>query len=92
MLGVSLDKQLEHRLEELASKRQRSKTTLAEEAVRRYIEEEERKEQENELAKARWQEFQENGEVAAHEDVENWLNSWGTEQEQPWTGQTKKIS
>lgn len=83
MLGVRLGESLESRLAELAEKTQRSKSYLAKEALTRYIEEEERKQRENELALARWQEYQETGETVSNDTMMEWLESWGTEQEKP---------
>ena len=83
MLGVRLDDQLESRLSALAAKTQRSKSFLAKEALTRYIEEEERKLRENELTLARWEEYQETGETISNEDMMEWLESWGTDQEKP---------
>ena len=82
MLGVRLDEQLENRLNALAKKAQRSKSFLAKEALTRYIEEEERKQLENELTFARWEEYQETGEITSNDLMTKWLESWGTEQEE----------
>lgn len=81
MLGVRLDEQLERRLNALAEKTRRSKSFIAKEALSRYLEEEERKQREDELTMARWQEFQETGEAVSHEEMTDWLDSWGTDQE-----------
>ena len=81
MLGVRLDEQLESRLEALAEKTQRSKSYLAKEALTLYIEEEERKQRENDLTVARWEEYQETGETVSNDDMMKWLASWGTDQE-----------
>ena len=81
MLGVRLDKQLEDRLNALARKAQRSKSFLAKEALIRYVEEEERKHRENQLTLARWEEYQETGEAVSNEVMMEWLEFWGTEQE-----------
>ncbi len=83
MLGVRLDEQLENRLSALAEKTQRSKSFLAKEALTRYIEEEERKQRENELTVARWDEYQETGETVSNDAMMEWLSSWGTDQEKP---------
>lgn len=83
MLGVRLDKQLESRLNALAAKTQRSKSFLAKEALTRYVEEEEQKQRENELAMARWEEYQETGETVSNETMMDWLATWGTDQEKP---------
>ena len=81
MLGARIDKQLEERLNALARKAQRSKSFLAKEALIRYVEAEERKHRENKLTLARWEEYQETGETVSNEIMTEWLESWGTEQE-----------
>ena len=81
MLGVRLDEQLENRLAALAAKTRRTKSFLAKEALIRYIEEEELKQRENELALARWEEYQETGETISNETMIDWLESWGSDQE-----------
>ena len=83
MLGVRLDKQLENRLIALSAKTQRSKSHLAKEALKKYIAEEEIKQQENEIALARWLEYEESGVAVANLNVVEWLDSWGKEQEKP---------
>jgi predicted transcriptional regulator len=83
MLGVRLDEQLEKRLTALAEKTRRSRSFLAKEALIRYLEDEERKQRENELAMARWGEYQETGETVSNESMMEWLESWGTDQEKP---------
>ena len=86
MLGVRLDEGLEDRLSALAAKTRRSKSFLAKEALTRYLEEEERKQRENELALARWQEYEETGEAISNDSITDWLETWGTEQEKPCPG------
>ena len=81
MLGVRLDEQLEARLNALSEKTQRSKSYLAKEALTRYIEQEEAKELEKQEALARWEKYQETGEVVSNDDMMNWLDSWGSDQE-----------
>lgn len=83
MLGVRLDEQLENRLNALAAKTHRSKSFLAKKALTRYIEEEERKLRENNLTMARWEEYQESGEIVNHETMMDWLESWGADEEKP---------
>ena len=83
MLDVRLDEQLEKRLNSLAAKTHSSKSFLAKEALTRYVEKEERKQRENELTMARWQEYQETGETVSNEDMMDWLDSWGADEEKP---------
>jgi len=81
MLGVRLDDELEARLNALAKKTHRSKSYLAKEALKRYIKQEETKEFEKQETLARWEKYQETGEVVNNEDMMEWLDSWGTDQE-----------
>ena len=81
MLGVRLDKQLEERLNALAEKTNRSKSYLAKEALKRYIEQEEAKAYETQETLARWEHYQETGELVSNDSMMDWLDSWGTDQE-----------
>ncbi len=83
MLGVRLDKQLEERLNALAEKTSRSKSYIAKEALKRYIEQEESKEHEKQETLARWECYQETGQVVSNGNMNEWLDSWGTDQEKP---------
>jgi predicted transcriptional regulator len=83
MVGVRLDEQLERRLNALAEKTHRSKSSLAKEALVRYIEEEEIKEFEKAQAQARWEQYQETGRVVSNDAAVGWLDTWGTDEEKP---------
>jgi predicted transcriptional regulator len=84
MLGVRLDEQLEMRLSALAEKTNRSKSYIAKEALKRYIEQEESKEFERRETLARWEHYQETGEVVSNDSMMDWLDSWGSsDQEKP---------
>ena len=83
MLGVRLDKQLEERLSALAEKTNRSKSYLAKEALKHYIEQEESKAYENQETLARWERYQETGEAVSNDSMMEWLDSWGSDQKQP---------
>ncbi len=81
MLGVRLNEQLEQRLTRLAEVTQRSKSYHAKQALARYIESEELKEQENKIALERWNHYQQTGEKVSPDLVTSWLESWGTDTE-----------
>ncbi|SHE95128.1 Predicted transcriptional regulator [Microbulbifer donghaiensis] len=83
MLGVRLDEQLEQRLTALAKRMQRSKSYIAKEALKLYIEREETKEREKQIALARWESYQRSGEAISNDAVMELLDTWGTEQEKP---------
>lgn len=69
------------RLSALAEKRIRSKSYLAKEALIRYIEAEEAKGHEKQEALARWEAYQETGQVVSNDAMMEWLDSWGTDKE-----------
>lgn len=81
MLGVRLNEQLDQRLTRLAKVTQRTKSYHAKEALLRYIESEELKENENRLAVERWNQYQQSGEQIAPDLMTVWLESWGTDDE-----------
>ena len=77
---VRLQAEVEQHLEEIASRLQRSKGWVINQALTEYIEKEQREQE-------RWRQTLEAMESAAHgrvvdaEDVHRWLNSWGSEHE-----------
>jgi predicted transcriptional regulator len=83
MLGVRLDEELEKRLADLAERHHRSKSYLAKEALKRYIEEEESKDRAHSETVARWEKYQLDGEHVGEETMKEWLESWGEENEKP---------
>ena len=83
MLGVRLDEELEQRLASLSEKTSRSKSYHAKEAIRQYLEQQERIAQRNAETLARWEKYKATGEVVEHDDVMEGLESWGTDNEKP---------
>ena len=81
MLGVRLDSELENRLAALAERTHRSKSHHAKVALKRYIEQEEAKEQADTESLLRWEAYKEDGEFISNQSVMNWLDTWGTDQE-----------
>lgn len=81
MLGVRLDTDLEQRLAALAERTHRSKSHHAKEALKRYIEQEEAREQADRETLTRWEAYKENGESVNNQAMMDWLDDWGTEQE-----------
>jgi predicted transcriptional regulator len=77
---VKLDPEIRDRLERLGEVKRRSAHWLMKEAITRYLEQEEYKEQLNRETLARWQEA-EQGKVASHQAVSKWLDTWGTDEE-----------
>jgi len=81
MLGVRLDQELEQRLALLAEKTSRSKSYHAKEAIRHYLQQQEKIAQRNEETLARWETYKITGNAVENEAVMEWLDSWGTDEE-----------
>lgn len=79
--SIKLDDDLKHRIQNLAEIKHRSAHWLMREAIRDYIVREEAKEQFKQEALASWKAYKETGLHLTNQEVGNWLNSWGTEQE-----------
>ncbi len=83
MLGVRLEPELEQRLTVLAKKTKRSKSYLAKEALRDYIDRLESQEQRRQETLDRWEAYEQTGETIKHTAMDNWLESWGEDKEKP---------
>ena len=73
-VGVKLDEGTRDRLKKLGEAKQRSPHWLMKEAITRYLDAEERYEQEKVEDEARWQRYLDTGEHIAHEDLAAWLD------------------
>jgi len=83
MLGVRLEPELEQRLNVLAKKRNRSKSYLTKEVLRRYLDQLKIEEKRRQETLARWEAYELNGETVEHDTIVEWLESWGDDQEKP---------
>jgi len=81
MLGVRLEPELERRLAVLAKKTKRSKSYLAKEALRDYIDRLETQERRRQETLERWEAYEQTGEVVEHDAMVEWLESWGDDKE-----------
>ena len=81
MLGVRLDPELEERLAMLAKKTKRSKSYLAKEALRDYIDRLETQERRRQETLERWEAYEQTGEAIGHDAMVDWLESWGEDEE-----------
>ncbi len=79
--SVKLDEDLKNRIQHLAEIRQRSAHWIMREAIRDYVEREEAQEGFKQEALASWKAYQETGRHLTGEEVRNWLNTWGTDEE-----------
>ena len=80
--SIKLDDELKGRVQNLATARRRSSHWIMREAIVEYVEREEKREALRQDTLKAWDEFQATGLHATAEDVEKWLSSWGTEDEQ----------
>ncbi len=83
MLGVRLEPELEQRLAVLAKKTKRSKSYLAKEALRDYIDRLENQEQRRQETLDRWEAYEQTGNTVNHKMMTSWLESWGDDKEKP---------
>jgi len=81
--SIKLDDELKGRVQHLAEARRRSAHWIMREAIAQYVEREENREALKQDTLKAWEEFQTTGLHATAEEVENWLASWGTENELP---------
>ncbi|NDV26778.1 CopG family ribbon-helix-helix protein [Desulfovibrio sp. JC010] len=81
--SIKLDGSIKARVKKLAETKQRSSHWLMREAIKQYVEREERRETYKQEALEAWQNYQETGLHATSKEVLGWLESWGTEDEGP---------
>ena len=79
--SVKLDDDLKSRIQQLADARHRSAHWIMREAIRDYVEREEAREDFKQEALASWTAYQETGRHLTGQEVRNWLNTWGTDEE-----------
>lgn len=81
--SVKLDEDLKGRVAHLAQARRRSAHWIMREAIAEYVDREEKREALRQDTLAAWEEFQATGLHATAEEVDRWLESWGTDGELP---------
>ncbi|MEO3433023.1 CopG family ribbon-helix-helix protein [Inquilinus sp. CAU 1745] len=79
--SVKIDDDLKGRIQQLAGLRRRSAHWIMREAITQYVEREEARERLRQEALASWSEYQETGRHLTGQEVRDWLDSWGTENE-----------
>ena len=81
--SIKLDDDIKGRVRHLAEARQRTSHWIMREAISQYVEREEKREALKRNTEQAWEEFQETGLHATAEQVDRWLESWGTDDELP---------
>jgi predicted transcriptional regulator len=82
-MGVKLDDETRERLKSLGALKQRSTHWLMREAIREYLDKEERIEARNLEADEAWRVYQRTGRFISNEVMTAWLDTWGTDEEGP---------
>lgn len=81
--SIKLDDDLKGRIQHLAVARRRTSHWIMREAIAQYVDREEKREAFRLETLKAWDEFQATGLHATAEEVDRWLESWGTENELP---------
>jgi len=81
--SIKLDDDLKGRIQHLADARHRSAHWLMREAIEQYVKREERREALRQDALSAWEDYQTTGLHATADEVEQWLVSWGKDDEAP---------
>lgn len=79
--SLKIDDGLKSRVQQLASRRQRSAHWIMLEAIQQYVDREEARESFKQEALASWAAYKETGQHLTSQEVQTWLNTWGTEDE-----------
>ncbi len=82
-ISIKLDPDIRARIEQLAQARARTMHWMMREAIRQYIEREEKWEAFRQDTLKAWEEYRKTGLHATSEEVDNWLKSWGSDDELP---------
>ena len=79
--SVKLEPDVKERLQRLAEARQRKPHWLMREAIGQYLEREEKRQALYDDARKSWDEYQATGLHVTGEEVSDWLETWGTDDE-----------
>ena len=82
-MGVKLDEEIRNRLKMLGQTRDRTPHWLMKKAIVEFLDREEELEKRNREADAALEEYRQTGQYVSHEDMEAWLETWGTDKEGP---------
>ncbi len=80
-VAVKIDNEIKERLKTLAQSKQRSAHWLMREAITQYVEREDKRELFRKDAIRSWEEYQDTGLHVTGTEVQDWLNTWGTDNE-----------
>lgn len=81
--GIKLEDEIRDRLKMLGDRLQRSPHWLMKKAIVEFLDREEAQDKRNREADEAWDEYQQTGQYVNHDAMDEWLGTWGTEQEGP---------
>lgn len=81
-MSLRVDTSLKERLQAIALKHKRSAHSLAQEAVSIFVEKQEAKDKLNQQAMQAYNNYKTTGLHVSHEQLDTWLDTWGTDNEQ----------
>jgi len=79
--SIKLDPEMKSRLDRLANIRRRSRHWIMQEAIQRYLDQEEARESFKQEALEAWRDYRETGHHLSLEQTTDWLDTWGSEEE-----------
>lgn len=80
-VAIKIDQKTKERYKNLALIKDRSIHWMMREAIKQYVDREEKRESFHQDAVNSWNEYQETGLHATSDEVIKWLNTWGTDVE-----------
>ena len=80
-VAIKIDQKTKERYKKLARIKDRSAHWMMREAINQYVDREEKRESFRQDAVNSWNEYQETGLHATGNEVIEWLNTWGTDDE-----------
>lgn len=80
-ISVKLDDKLKNRIQHLAALRQHSAHWIMLKAISEYVDREEARENFKREALLSWKHFQETGLHLTQNEINGWLDTWGTDKE-----------
>jgi predicted transcriptional regulator len=81
-MSLRVDPAIKERLQAIAQRHKRSAHALAQEAVVIFVEKQEAKDRLNQEAMEAYNDYRTTGLHLTHEELDTWLDTWGTENEQ----------
>jgi predicted transcriptional regulator len=80
-IAIKIDQETKERYNNLARIKDRSAHWMMREAIRQYVDREEKRVSFHQDAMKSWEEYQETGLFVTGDAVITWLNTWGTDDE-----------